>query len=130
MVRKPVQEITVRLSAALQISSNMPYSGPEIWVHTREEWIQELALRELRSACESNDIARVRELYTKPPYDAIVGQCIYDSTPNIALLRCVLEDGASPDSYATKYSINSTDTLELLAEFGHDITLRGHLILQ
>lgn len=103
---------------------------PDVWVNTREEWIQEQALRELRSACEANDIARVRELYTIPPYSAIVDQCIEDSTPNVALLRCVLEDGASPESYATEYSINSKDTLELMAEFGHDITLRGHLILQ
>lgn len=109
----------------------MPYTeSQEAWVHTEEEWIKEQALQELRSACEANDITRVRALYSKPPYNAIIDQCIEDSTPNTALLRCVLEDGANPNLYATKNYINSKDTLELMAEFGHDIKLRGHLILQ
>jgi hypothetical protein len=102
----------------------------DLVVPTEQEWIDEQALKELLSACEANDVARVKSLYCRPPYSGIVDFCLEDSTPNVALLRCLLEDGASPDLYAQKENITSKDTLELLAEYGHDFKLQGHLILQ
>ena len=107
----------------------MPYTeAHKAWVHTEEEWIEEQALQELHSACEANDSAPVRTLYSKPPYSTVFDQCIKDSTPNTALLRCVLEDGASPESYDAERYTNSKDTLELMAEFGYNIKLQGQLL--
>ena len=91
----------------------------EVWVPTQKEWIEELALHELRSACEANDIGRVRDLYSKPPYDGILDFCLEDSTPNVALLRCLLENGASPDEYAKTEAINSTDTRAYRSPVSH-----------
>jgi hypothetical protein len=103
----------------------------EAWrVPTEQEWTEEQAYQGLRSACEAKDVARVKSLYSKSPYNNILDECLEDSTPNVALLRCLLEDGASPDLYAQKGYITSNDTLKLLADYGHDIKLQGHLILQ
>lgn len=107
-----------------------------VLVPNEEEWLEEQALQKMRSACEANDDARVRELYPQPPHDTntryFIYSCIEESTPNVALLRYVLEnmDGARPEKYATEQFINSVETLELLKEFGHDVSVNGHLILQ
>lgn len=91
----------------------------------------------MRSPCEANDEVRVRELYSQPPYDtstgySVVDLCLQDSNPNVALLRCLLEDleGASAEKHAKKEIIKSVETLELLKEFGFDVSEKGHLILQ
>lgn len=106
----------------------MVFQGP--CVPTEEELSAEQALQTLRTACEANNNTLVRNLYTKPPYNRIINECLEDSTPNVTLLRCLLEDGNSAEEFARKEIMNSTDTLELLAEFGHDISLKGHLIIQ
>ncbi|TLD11675.1 hypothetical protein E2P81_ATG10422 [Venturia nashicola] len=95
-----------------------------------EKVLDEQGLQTLRAACEANDDTLVRSLYIKPPYNRIINECLEDSNPNVSLLRCLLEDGGITEELTRKEIINSTDTLELLAEFGYDISLKGHLILQ
>jgi hypothetical protein len=101
-------------------------------VPTEEEFINEQALQELRATCEANNVAHVRHLYSRPPYDGVIDDCLEDSNPNIASLRCVLEDSARPNAVMLMpgRKLSSQDTLELLAEFGHGIQLRDYLILQ
>ena len=69
----------------------MLFQGPR--VPTEEEVLDDQALQTLRAACEANDDTLVRSLYTKPPYNRIINECLEDSTPNISLLGCLLEDG-------------------------------------
>lgn len=100
-------------------------------VRPRREPDSEL-VRELRSACKTDHIGRVRELLdagSVTPTDATL--CLRDALQDISLVRLLLEHGADPSGGArVLYMSRSFALVKLLVEFGYDISINGHCILQ
>jgi hypothetical protein len=88
--------------------------------------------RELRSACQTNDSQRVGELLRSGIVSAAdATACLHDTTESLSLTRMLLEHGADPAAIAsTKHMSQSFELVKLLVEFGHDIRVNGHCILQ
>jgi hypothetical protein len=89
-------------------------------------------VRELRFACKANDSLRVRELLDNSCITAEdATACLEDAHSNLSLMRLLLEHGADPAVFARRhYMSRSFDLVKLLVEFGYDISINGHLVLQ
>jgi hypothetical protein len=87
---------------------------------------------ELRSACKADDIQRVAQLLNSGSTTAAdVTACLDDSHRNLSTMRLLLEHGADPATYATTRCMGeSIELIKLLVEFGHEIKINGHWILQ
>lgn len=90
------------------------------------------AVHELRLACEANDSRRVRELLENDSITATDATACLESTHrNLPLMRLLLEHGADPAVCAkARYMRDSFDLIKLLVEFGYDIGMNGHFVLQ
>ena len=90
------------------------------------------AVRELRLACKANDSKRVRELLDDDSITAeIATACLEAAHPNLSLMRLLLDHGADPAVCAeTHYMGESFDLIKLLVEFGYDMGINGHCVLQ
>lgn len=92
--------------------------------------------RELDDACLTGDVSRVRQLFVDGDLDASDATDTLRSSEGfpLATIRCLLELGADVDQFvpwaASDGEIQSLEAMELLVEFGYDVKLRGHLILQ
>jgi len=88
--------------------------------------------RELETAYRVNDIIRVREEFaTRLLNEGDATICSYNTSPNLPLIRCLLEHGAD----FTRYLLlvlppPSLDTVKLFVEFGYDVKAEGHKMLQ
>lgn len=89
-------------------------------------------VRGLRSACTANNISRVRELLDDGSITASdATSCLDDAHQDLLLVRMLLEHGADPSGCARVCRISkSFDLVKLLVEFGYDISINGHCILQ
>ena len=90
------------------------------------------AVHELLSACKAHDSKRVRELLDDGFITAeIATACLEAAHPNLSLMRLLLEHGADPAVCAkTHHMGESFDLIKLLVEFGYDIGINGHCVLQ
>ena len=90
------------------------------------------AVDELRLACKAKDPKRVRELLDNGSITAEdATACLEETWRDLPLMRLLLEHGADPAACASRYYIRqSFDLIKLLAEFGLDISINGHLVLQ
>jgi hypothetical protein len=86
--------------------------------------------RELKSACEAEDVTHVRQLLTTTILGSSDATAAFKPSLSVPVLRCLLEGGADADSIVTKRRPQSLEQLKLLAEFGYDVRSKGHLILQ
>jgi len=91
-----------------------------------------VAVDELRSACETKDSKRVRDLLDNGSITAIdATACLQETWRDLSLMRLLLEHGADPSACASKrYIKQSFDLIKLLVEFGYDIAINGHNVLQ
>lgn len=89
-------------------------------------------VKELRSACKAKDFSRVRGVLNESAVTAAdATSCLKETRKNLPLMRLLLEHGADPSVCAsTWYMKESFDLVKLLVEFGHDIKINGHCILQ
>ena len=87
---------------------------------------------ELRAACQADDSRRISELLRNGTVSAAdATACLGNTTRNLSSMRMLLEHGADPASVAsTKYMSRSFKLIKLLVEFGYDISVNGHCILQ
>jgi hypothetical protein len=86
--------------------------------------------RELKKACEENDIPRVSELFnTRPLSQKDATSCTFRIS-DLALMRCLLEHGADLRRYLEKNAPPSLDMIKLFVEFGYDVKAEGHKIIQ
>lgn len=90
------------------------------------------AMHELRLACKANDSNRARELLDDDSITATdATACLEGTHRNLPLMRLLLEHGADPAVCAkTRYMRESFDLIKLLVEFGYDIGINGHYVLQ
>lgn len=89
-------------------------------------------LDELQSACDAEDPHCVAELLGSGSVTAAdATKCLNRTCGNLLLMRMLLEFGADPSVCATTWHMSlSFDVVKLLVEFGHDISINGHWILQ
>lgn len=87
---------------------------------------------ELRSACKTSNIERVREMLDAGSVTAAdATSCLDDAHANFSVVRMLLEHGAEPSGCARVCRLKeSLDLVMLLVEFGYDISINGHCILQ
>lgn len=87
---------------------------------------------ELELACRKEDIARIRELFRTTPLNAQDATALLrNALPDrIALIRCLLEHGADPNTAFLSEDLRDLDVLKLLTQFGFDIRSQGHVFLQ
>lgn len=95
-------------------------------VPSREE-----ARQQLQSACRQRNLAHIRQLFST----TLLGgddatQALADAIPHQELTRFLLEQRADPNSLTRLSAIRSLDIIKLLVEFGYDLALTGHLVLQ
>ena len=90
------------------------------------------AKQELRMAAWAHDKSRVRELFEMTPLGAEdATKYLSWASPDLAMMRFLLERGADPDSYSIRLACRkSLDIVRLLTEFGYDVKSEGHIILQ
>lgn len=90
------------------------------------------AVDELQSACEAGDLHPVAELLGSGSVTAADATgCLDKTCGHPLLMRMLLESGADPSvCAATRHMSRSLDTVKLLVEFGYDISINGHWILQ
>lgn len=87
--------------------------------------------RELEIACKANDVACVRELFaTRQLSDNDATKCSFHASPDLALMRCLLEQGADFSRYLWVKPPPSLDMVKLFVEFGYDVKAEGHKVLQ
>ena len=85
---------------------------------------------ELERACKENDIARVHELFTTRALDQNDATTCTFRISDLSLMRCLLEHGADLRWYVEKNAPPSLDMVKLFVEFGYDVKVEGHKILQ
>ena len=86
--------------------------------------------RELERACKENDIARVHELFATRALDQNDATACTFRVSDLSLMRCLLEHGADLRWYLKKNAPPSLDMIKLFVEFGYDVKVEGHKILQ
>jgi hypothetical protein len=87
--------------------------------------------RKLQMACKTNNIARVRELFTtRSLNETDATLCSYTISPDLPLMRCLLEHGAGFASDLRVQPPPSLDMVELFVEFGYNVKAEGHKMLQ
>lgn len=88
---------------------------------------------DLRTACEGDDAFRADLLRYLRLGEADLRRCLQEATPNIVLLRRLLEAGEDPWTFTHDRQSNmiSVDAFKLVVEYGKfDVRAEGHLILQ
>jgi len=90
------------------------------------------AMRELRLACKAEDSKRVAELLSDGTITAAdATACLEKTWRDLSVTRLLLEHGADPAVCARTYRMSqSFDLIKLLVEFGYDIKINGHCVLQ
>jgi hypothetical protein len=86
--------------------------------------------RELERACKENEIARVHELFAIRALDQNDATACTFRVSDLSLMRCLLEHGADLRRYLEKNAPPSLDMVKLCVEFGYDVKVEGHKILQ
>jgi hypothetical protein len=90
--------------------------------------------RELVSACNADDLPRIRQLLTTTSLEsADATRAVRYHSLSLSVTRCLLEHGADADyspPWQPETDHESLERLKLFAEFGYDVKLKGHLILQ
>jgi len=89
-------------------------------------------MRELRLACKAEDSKRVAELLSDGTITAAdATACLEKTWRDLSVTRLLLEHGADPAVCARTYRMSqSFDLIKLLVEFGYDIKINGHCVLQ
>jgi hypothetical protein len=90
-------------------------------------------VRELVSACDADDLPRIRHLLTTTSLEKAHATDVLKNTYSLPVTRCLLEQGADADykpTWRPETNHESLERLKLFAEFGYDVKLKGHLILQ
>ena len=109
-------------------------SNEEAYVYTEDEIFSENFhnLEELELACRKEDTALSRELSRTTPLNAKDATALLrNALPDrIALIRCLLEHGADPNTAFFSEDLRDLDVLKFLTQFGFDIRSQGHLFLQ
>lgn len=93
----------------------------------------EQTIQDLRAACEGNDAFRADLLDYLHFGEADLRICLQEATPNIVLLRRLLEAGKDPwiFTHDTDSNMSSVDTFKLVVDYGgFDVKAEVHLILQ
>lgn len=93
----------------------------------------EQTMEDLRTACEGDDAFRADLLDYLNFGEADLRRCLQEATPNVVLLRRLLDAGKNPWTFThnRQSNMSSVDTLELAVEYGKfDLEAEGHLILQ
>lgn len=90
------------------------------------------AADELRPACMAGDLHRVAQLLGSGSVTAEdATECLDETHDNLLLMRMLLEFGADPSACADEWRMcESFDMVKLLVDFGYDIRINGHRILQ
>jgi hypothetical protein len=84
----------------------------------------------LERACEANDIRRVREICANESLDGdYATRCIL-GVKSLDMMRCLLEQGAEASTYMHRSTPKSLAVVKLCVEFGYDVKVEGHKILQ
>jgi hypothetical protein len=93
---------------------------------------QSAVVRELHLACKAEDSKRVAELLNDSSITAADATgCLEETWRNLQVTRLLLEHGADPAVCArTNRMSESFDLIKLLVEFGYDIKINGHCVLQ
>lgn len=95
----------------------------------REDESYAMHLQELQSACKAKDTLRVSALLRENFVKATdASACLPRAWPHVEAMRLLLEHGADHNVCATVWCMNGV--VKLLVEFGNDIRITGHLILQ
>jgi hypothetical protein len=85
----------------------------------------------LFSAVEENNVQRVSQLFATTSLQADdATRALGHASTRPAVLRCLLMHGADPKAFGRIERVRSAEVLRLLVEFGYDIRLTGHLIIQ
>jgi hypothetical protein len=90
-------------------------------------------VRELASACNADDLPRIRHLLTTTSLEGADATEALRKSLSLPVTRCLLEHGADANydpPWRPETDPESLDRLKLFAEFGYDVKLKGHLILQ
>lgn len=89
-------------------------------------------VRQLTDACGANDSQRLRQLLDSGSITRADATASLDSTlAKLPLMRMLLEHGADPAACAIpQFMKRSIDLVKLLVDFGYDIKINGHCILQ
>lgn len=102
---------------------------------SKPQWLSSVnndKLRGLRNACSANDSQRLQELLDSGTVTrADANACLEFTKDQLPLMRMLLQHGADPAVCATtRLMKRSIDLVKLLVEFGYDIKINGHDILQ
>jgi hypothetical protein len=118
-------------SALFQSIAAMPKSGT-VSKAPPHSGANDDKVRELSAACSANDGQRLRELLDSGSITrANATACLDMTLAKLPLMRMLLEHGADPAACATPRCMKrSIDLVKLLVEFGYDIKINGHCILQ
>jgi hypothetical protein len=90
-------------------------------------------VRALRKVCEEDDSRRVVDLLAGGSVTAAdATACLKRSWRlKVPVMRLLLEHGADPAACGTtRYMQKSLELMKLLVEFGYDIKINGHWVLQ
>jgi hypothetical protein len=90
------------------------------------------AMCELRLACKAENSKRVHELLGEGLITAAnATACLEDTWRDLVVTRLLLEHGADPAVCGRTHRMSqSFDLIKLLVEFGYDIKINGHCVLQ
>ena len=87
-------------------------------------------VKELKSACDEDDIPRIKHLFATTSLDGDDADEVFIKRHSIQTLQCLLEHGANANRCASYRYAPSLEALKILARFGYDVKGKGHVILQ
>ena len=100
------------------------------WRSTAPIWKTLPPHPELEQACAANNIPRVREIFAVESLDKDYASKYSLDVESLDMMRCLLELGADILAYTNRRPPGSLDRVKLLVEFGYDVKVEGHKILQ
>ena len=87
--------------------------------------------RTLFSAIKHDNVDRVSQLLATSSLQAgDATEALKRALTSTAVMRCLLLHGADAKAYDQIENVRSAEILRLLVEFGYEIKLTGHLIIQ